>query len=66
MNTLWYKFDQRPLYKKQQKIIDIWHSMDNLQQKRKHRKWIRKDPLEKDLTFFFCWMITSKHSFNHN
>ena len=58
MNTLWYKsLSKTPVSKT---IIDTWHSMDNLSQKRKYRKWLRKGPLEKDLTFFSTeWWLQS-------
>ena len=46
-----------------EKKIDILWIICN---KGKYRKWLRKGPLEKDLTLFFYWMITSKHSSNHN
>ena len=54
MNALWYNsLLKTPYIKKQCELIDIWHSMDDLQQKtEKYRKWLRKGPLEKDLAFF--------------
>ena len=65
MNTLWYQSYHRALYQKQQEIIDIGHSIDNLWKNGKIRKWLRKGSLEKDWTFF---SIERKlqNTLNHN